>query len=195
MDEKRALIITGETGKYNLQREAYKENPLHLVLGIRTLTETTIDTTENRFIYHPVCIGKTYYEQVHKDFNQFALSGNYKNTGFNLIKYEFVKDIKKVLQFQPSVDIEASPFASAQICQVSGKAHIFMGNFKGIKAGENVNQIPEEEVKIIFSAKKNTKIYALEFLGSIEEIKGTWRDGKVSCVIPEIKRGMVVWSE
>jgi len=93
------------------------------------------------------------------------------------------------------VEVSASPFVSTQVSTVNGKPHVFIANFKGLKAKENANQLPEKNVKITFPAEKTAQVYALEFMGKLKKIKGTWKDGKLTCAIPEIKRGMVVWCE
>jgi len=35
----------------------------------------------------------------------------------------------------------------------------------------------------------------LPFLGEVQELKTEWSNGRMGCVIPEIKKGAVVWCE
>lgn len=191
----KSLILTGESGAYDYQRQRRAENPLHKMLGIRDSGEKAMSASGKKFIYHPACIGKTYYEAVKKDFNELALSGKSEGAQFVKLKNDFVREISGDLQFQPEVEVTASPFVSTQISSVNGKPYVFIANFKGLKAKENANQLPEKNVKITFTAEKTGQVYALDFMGTVKKIKGTWKDGKLSCVIPEIKRGMVVWVE
>ena len=78
---------------------------------------------------------------------------------------------------------------------MNGKPHVFIANFKGLKGKENAVQSPEKDVTIVFPAKSNAKAYTLPFLGQVQEIPGKWRDGKLTCVVPEITKGVVVWCE
>ena len=91
------------------------------------------------------------------------------------------------------MDVEASPFASTQIAQVDGKPHVFLANFKGLKAGEVAQQMPERNVRITFRTLKKGDVYALPFLGEIAKIPAEWKNGALSCVIPEVNKGTVVW--
>lgn len=190
-----SIIITGETGMYDLNRKYNDKNPIHELFGITKPHQSKISTTGKIYIYEPECFGKKYYQTVLKEYNEFALKGKQDNTGFSNLVNDFRSIVLNKLKFQPSVKVEASPFISTQIASVKGNPHVFIANFKGIKAGENVNQMPEKNVKIHFRTDKSAKVYGLNFLGKKKIIKSTWKDGKTTCIVPEIKRGMVVWSE
>ena|SRR2546422_7487964 len=104
------------------------------------------------------------------------------------------EEIKEVSKSKPAAEIEASPFVSAQIARVNGKNHVFIANFKGLKSAQVAEQTPERNVKITFPSQK-ARIYMLPFLGEVQELKTEWSNGRMGCVIPEIKKGAVVWCE
>lgn len=190
-----SLILTGESGAYDYWRQRRAENPLHKLLGIQDTREKAMSLSGGKFLYHPFCIGKIYYQAVNKDFNELALTGKHEDAAFDRLKNDFMREITGDLQFQPAVEVTASPFVSTQIAAVNGNPHVFIANFKGLRANENAHQLPEKNVKITFPAEKNSQIFALDFMGAVKKINGTWKEGKLICVIPEIKRGMVVWCE
>ena len=96
---------------------------------------------------------------------------------------------------QELVRIEASPFVVAQIARVNGNPHVFLANFKGLRARENAKQIPEKGIRIHFPAGGGHRIYALTFLGEAREVPAERDDRGITVVVPEIEKGMVVWCE
>lgn len=190
-----SLILTGETGKYNEKREVQAKNPLHSLLNIKGKDKKVISTHTLKFIYYQNCPGKIYLSEVVKNFEIYAIEKSYEKACFNRLKEDFYKELIEDLKFKPIVRIKSSPFVSTQITEVDGKIHIFFANFKGLKGKENAIQISEKNIKIVFTAQKNAKVYILPFLGEVEEINGKWNNGKIICTIPEINKGMVVWRE
>jgi hypothetical protein len=106
---------------------------------------------------------------------------------------KFKKMVSDDLNYKPAVEVTASPFVSTQIAYVGDNAHVFIANYKGLKRKENAKQIPEEGVKITFSANENVKVYCLPFLGDMIELKTKSENEKLVCTVPEISRGVVVW--
>jgi hypothetical protein len=53
----KALIVTGETGKYDETAASRKANPVHKLLGI---TDTAQNKAGKKFIYYPNCPGRAY---------------------------------------------------------------------------------------------------------------------------------------
>lgn len=190
-----SLILTGETGKYNENREVQSENPIHGLLGIKDKNKKIISKLLLKFIYYPCCPGKIYLSEVVKNFNIYTRERSYERAYFNRLKEDFYKELIDNLKFKPIVIIKASPFVSTQIMEVDGEIHIFFANFKGLRGKENAIQISEKNIEIVFPAQKNAKVYILPFLGEVEEINGKWNNGKIICTIPEINKGMVVWRE
>jgi hypothetical protein len=191
----KGLVVTGETGRYNERREIQAKNPVHELLGIGDASQKVAATTGKRFIYDPVCPGKAYFEQTAKEYNALALGGDYEQASFNRLREEFSGEIMRVFRHQPAVEIAASPFVSTQIARVNGKAHVFIANFKGLKSNEIAQQAPERNVRVSFPAKRGARVYQLPFLGEVEELKGKWSKGRMTCVIPEVKKGTVVWCD
>src|SRR5262249_15468448 len=89
----KALMLTGETGKFDERRKAQPENPLHRMLGITDLCPKR----GSRFIYDPECPGRTYYAALENDFNRSALRGDRQNAPFNRRREDFIKEISPAL--------------------------------------------------------------------------------------------------
>ncbi|GAB4362949.1 MAG: hypothetical protein Kow0042_00400 [Calditrichia bacterium] len=191
----KGLYLTGESGAYDERRQKRPVNPLLEWLGITDPEQSAKSAEGKRFVYHPASSGREYYQAVKKEFNQQAYRGESQDAGFEQLRRAFVEELSRDLQYRPAVRVSASPFVSGQIALVEGKPHVFLANFKGLKGKENANQLPEKNVKISFRAEKEGQIYALAFLGEPVRIPTTWKDGELSGVIPEIRRGMVVWVE
>jgi hypothetical protein len=192
----KGLIVTGETGKYNDRREVRAENPIHRLLDIKdSAREGSSTTPQSRFIYQPHCPGRAYLKQLAEEFNDLAVEGNYQTARFNNLKEQFSVELASVLKFTPEVQVVASPFVSAQIARVNGRAHVFLANFTGLKSKESAVQTPERNVRISFPAKPDSRVYMLPFLGKVEEVRGEWKNGRMTCVIPEVHKGVVVWRE
>jgi hypothetical protein len=189
----KTLVVTGETGKYDDTGAEQAANPVHDLLGITDRGQKTFGTARRRFIYYPQCPGREYYAQLRKEFNEQAASGNFQPAGFERLRSEWAGEIRRVSGFKPAVEVEASPFTSTQIAEVDGKPRVFLASFKGLKGGEVAQQLPEQNVKITFHSGRKGTIYHLPYLGEMEKLQGVWKNGSVSCVIPEVKKGAVVW--
>jgi hypothetical protein len=188
----RTLIVTGETGKYDETGASRESNPVHKLLDI---TDTAQKKAGKKFIYYPNCPGKAYYAQLAKEFNERAAAGIWEQTEFNKLRRAFVAEILEVSGLQPAVQIDASPFVSTQIASVGGKVSVFLANFKGLKSKEIAQQTPEENVTIAFSASGPGAIAFLPFLGQLQKVQGTFSGGKLTCKLPLIGKGAVVWVE
>lgn len=169
-----AVITTGQAGGYDETGAARASNPL--------------------WSNYPHCPGKAYYAALKKDFNQAAAGGKWEGTEFDRLRKTFVRDMVN-LGYKSSVEIEAPPFVSTQIASVDGKISVFLANFAGLKSKEIAQQIPARNVKITFTTDTPHKIAILPFLGDVREIAGTYHNGKLSCEIPSIDKGAVVWLE
>ena len=189
------LVVTGQTGNLDEQGEARSTNPLHKLLGIDKPAERASRSSQPKYLYDPNCPGRAYFKELSKGFDALAIEGNYQGASFDKLKTQFVRNLKEVSGFSPSAEIKASPFIATQIARVDGKIHVFFANFRGLKSKEVSEQIPERDVTITFPAKRDTIVHCLPFLGKVEELKGVYEKGKISCVIPEIQKGLVVWWE
>jgi hypothetical protein len=189
------LVVTGQTGKYNGGRQLHRENPVHKLLGIDGSARKVSSEPGTRFIYDPQCPGKAYLKQLSEEFNRLAAGGDYTNSQFNRFRESISRQFARGLDFTPQIEVTASPFVSSQIASVDGKMHVFLANFKGLKAQEVAVQIPEKSVRISFPAKARVRVFALPFLGQVEELHGEWKNHKITCVVPPIEKAMVVWCE
>jgi hypothetical protein len=165
----KTLIATGETGKYDETGAPRAANP---ILKLK-----------NRF---PNCPGKAYYA---------ALQKKWEPASFDTLRKTYLGQILEGSGFQSKVQIDGSALVSTQIARVDGKISVFLANFDGLKSKENAQQTPAQNVKITFPADGPHAIDFLPFLGEVQKIEGTFRDGKLSCELPAIEKGAVVWVE
>ena len=145
--------------------------------------------------YLPQCPGKLYFQATRKAFNKAAIRGSVQGEKFDMIRRAVNDDILNILQFSPAIQIEASPFVSTQTTRVNGHTHVFFANFTGLKGRKRAQQIPEKGVTISLKTGSDTRIRFLPFLGEIQEIQGDWKEGTLTCVLPDIEKGAVVWFE
>jgi hypothetical protein len=190
-----ALVVTGETGKYDEHRRLQPTNPIHGLLDVDGSARKASSGPPARFLFEPQCPGKDYLKSLSGEFDRLAEEGRCEYTHFSDVREEFRKRLAGVLNFIPQVELSASPFVASQTAVIDGKIHIFLANFQGLKSRASAVQKPERNVRISFPAKPDAHLYVLPFLGKVEEIKGEWKNGKISCVIPEVHKGAVVWCE
>jgi len=180
----KALIVTGETGKYDETGAPRESDPIR-----------EFNTPGARFAYYPKCPGKAYYAALKKEFNQDAAADKWEGTEFDKLRKTYARQILKVSGLKSGVEIDAPPFVSTQIASVNGKVSVFLANFAGLKSKVVAQQIPAQHVRITFSTEGPRTIAVLPFLGQERKIEGAFHDGKLSCEIPSIEKGAVVWLE
>lgn len=190
----RWLMVTGETAHYDDLHRVRNPNPLHELLGITNASHRQASNSGLNFLYEPQDPGKTYYQQLRKEFNACAAEGSFEDKQFNKLRHDLAEDILHRSGLKPAVVIQASPFVATQIASLNGKLHIFFANFKGLKAKETAVQIPAEDVLITFPDENPSKLDLLQFLGSREEAKTELREGRREFTICQIKKGAVVWT-
>jgi len=193
--EGNGLVLTGQTGQYNDRRQFQSENPVHKLLGLDGSARKVSSEPGARFIYDPQCPGKAYLKQLSEEFNRLAALGDYQDSHFNKSRENFSRQLASALNVVPEIEVAASPFVSSQIASVDGKMHVFLANFRGLKSQEAAVQIPERNVRISFPAKPGARVFSLPFLGQVGELKGEWKNNKISCLIPQIAKATVVWCE
>ena len=186
------IIVTAESAAYNKSRQKRKENPLHTLLNIAD-SEQKIEL--NEFLFYPRCPGKLYIESAAKAFDKAASRGSIHDEHFEEIRRAVEQDILDALRFSPYVRIDASPFISTQIAELDDKTHIYFANFKGLKGRVSGRQIPEKKVTLTLRTGSDTRICFLSFLGEVQDIQGDWEEGILTCVLPDIEKGAVVWFE
>jgi len=191
----KSLLLTGETGKYDLNRRDRAENPIHQLLGISETAQRKAAKQPTGFIFYPDCPGKNYMNKARQSFNANAWKGDFASAPFTKLIDNFEADLKNGLGYESEIEIQASPFVATQIAKVDDKIHIFIANFKGLKSNEIATQMPEQNVNITFPAKREAKVFMLPFLGEVQQLPGEWHDGKITVRIAEIDKGVVVWCE
>ncbi len=190
-----SLIVTGESGNYNIDGSKVERNPIFKLLGIKDTNQKKLSMDKLRYIYYPQCPGKLYMDLCDYEFNVASWKGNDDGTSIKVFRENFWKEVYNQFGYQPNVIIKASPFLSTQITMVENKLHVFIANYKGLKGNEIGIQSPEKNVRIEFTGIKNGKIFYLPFLGKKIELKSQSTNGRISCVVPEIEKGGVVWNE
>jgi hypothetical protein len=188
----KTLMVTGETGKYDSTGAEQTSNPIRQLLGVTEPEERRIG---KNFLYLPECPGKAYYAQLRKEFDHAAAASTFESAEFNGLRKAFAAEILNVSGLKPAVEVAASPFVSTQIAKVDGKLTIFLANFKGLKAKEVAQQTPELNVKVSFSTKGPGEVVFLPFLGQRQTLHAEFADGKLTCELPAIAEGAVVWLE
>jgi hypothetical protein len=184
------LMVTGESGRYDVSGEEQASNPVYHLLGVK---DPAARAAGKNFIYTPDCPGKAYYRKLQKEFNQQVATGTFDSADFDTLRKAFATDILRVSK--PAVEVTASPFLATQIGRVDGKPSIFFANFKGLKSKEVARQTPERNIKVSFAATGPGTIAFLPFLGSLQKLPGIFNHGKLSCELPAIEKGAVAWLE
>jgi hypothetical protein len=191
---KKALIVNGETGKYDETGAEQAANPVLKLLGISNAAQKAAG---KKFSYDPQNTGAEFYAQLQKEFNSKAAAGEFASTEFDRMRKAYADAVIKISGWKPAVEVEASPFTSAQIAKVQGKPTIFLANFKGLKGGQSGvgTQMPEQNVKVSFHASRNATIHVLPFMGEEQKITGTFKGGMLTGIVPEVTKGAIIWVE
>jgi hypothetical protein len=189
------LVLTGEIGIYD-ETGAKRSGSVLESLTRLPLQELQITKKKRgQWIYSPECPGKKYSDELATSFDQAAWSGTWDNASFMASLLQFQSDLKDTLDYQPSIDIQASPFVATQVASVDGKPTIFLANFKGLKGKENPSQIPEKEVQVSLRETWFQKAFFLDFLGQAQPLNMKREKGQLSCILPSISKGAVIWFE
>jgi hypothetical protein len=131
LDGGKALVVTGETGRYDTERRILPENPVHRMLGLRDAHGKS-SSASPRYIFFPDCPGRACLASMRADFDQRAASGHFRAADCHRMCENFRRELEATLGYKPAVEIEASPFIVAQAALVDGIPHVFLANFKGL---------------------------------------------------------------
>ncbi len=187
------LMVTGQTGAYSRERQVLAENPLLALLGITDAQTPMLGKGNMQFVYLPQCPGKAYaVRSVKASFNAGERGDQ---APYQILLNEFNHNMIDVLKYQPAVTVQASPWVVAHIANVAGKPHVFLANYGGLKANKNAVPIPEPGAVIVFPATEKSRIHFLPYLGTEQILTGKFASGKMTCTLPAIERGAVVWIE
>ncbi|MGB5849776.1 MAG: hypothetical protein WBH40_14885, partial [Ignavibacteriaceae bacterium] len=191
----KGLLVTGETGNYDNTGARVSENPIHKMLEIEDADQKRSSSGKLNYIYSPKCPGKLYSDLCTYEFNIAAWKGNDESTSFKKFRENFLTEVNNQFSYQSQIIIEASPFLSTQIVTVENKSHVFIANYKGLKSDEIAKQIPEKDVKIKFLNNNEGRVYYLPYLGEKIELDSEITSGNLTCIIPVVDKGGVVWVE
>ncbi len=195
IEEGKVLVITGETGSYDSSGSKLKSNPIFELLDIKDLSKKQISSSNIKYIYYPQCPGKIYFDLCKYEFNDAAWRGCDDNSSMRIFRENFFAELFNQLDYRPYIIIKASPFLSTQIAMVENKPHVFIANYKGLKGDENGKQTPEKNVLIEFTNIKEGRVFYLPYLGDKIELSSQIINGRLSCVVPVIDKGGIVWVE
>lgn len=191
----KGLVITGETGAYDITGARVEKNLLAEALSIKDMRRENISTGKLKYMYLPQCPGKLYMDLCNYEFNNAAWEGNDENYSFKKFRDNFIAGLNEHFGFQSQIKVKASPFLSVQTAMTENKPHVFIANYKGLKSDEIAKQVPEENVSIEFANMSEGKVFYLPYLGEKTELKTQIINNNLTCTIPVVEKGGVVWVE
>ncbi len=194
IDNSMKLVLTGETGKYDNSMNAYGQNIIERLYDTLKGNKEP-EAANKKYTYYEHCPGKMYTDDLNREFNESAWSGNYRDTRYFSHLQKFTADLIANFNWKQNVEIEAPPFISTQIAQVNGKPHVFLANFSGLKSDEVMNQTSQTGIQIRFYGHTNAKVFYLPFLGKKQELSAVSKNGQIICELPTLTKGGVVWLE
>lgn len=195
LEKGKGLVITGETGNYDITGARVKNNPVYEMLGIKNRNQKQISNGKSKYIYSPQCPGKLFLDLCSYEFNNAAWEGSDDDSSIKKFRENFITELYYQFGYESKTAIKASPFLTTHTVMVENKPHIFIANYKGLKSDEIANQISEKDVKIKFVQVNKGKVFFLPYLGEKIELKSKIIDGSLSCVIPIVEKGGVIWVE
>jgi hypothetical protein len=180
------LIATGGTGAYDERRRKRSDNALARLGGSKSGRKAAgVITLSN-------CPGKAFLKLAKSGFNSAAWEGSALKKEIAAFMEDFIDGTLKQAGDPAAVEIHASPFVFTQTAEVDGKPHVFIANFGGLKGRERGVPFPEKNIRITFPAPEASSVVCIPFLGEPRTVPSEWRDGRRTCLIPEIQRGAVV---
>ena len=189
------LIISGRSGQCDEGGKVRTANPLHHFLGIQNPAQRSYGATGGGYVYLPECPGRAYWQTLGQEFSQAAAHGTVAGQSFQSLRREFDTNVIGPLKVNFPVQVNASPFVTAQTAQVDGKTHVFLANFKGLQPRQKATQIPEKNVEIVFPPDAGSRAFVLPFLGTAQNLPVERKGEQLRVVVPVIDKGAVVWVE
>jgi hypothetical protein len=130
------------------------------------------------------CPGKIYNALLEKDFDHATPE----------TQRPFLESLQpKVTRARRGVEVAASPLVATSVAQVKGETHVFLANFAGLVARGNPIQTPQTDVPVSLPAVPGNTGHFLPFLGDVQRLQGTEKDGRETFVLPAISKGGVFW--
>ena len=91
------------------------------------------------------------------------------------------------------ISVSGSKSLVAHAAMLNGVPYIFIANFEGIRAGDQLTPTLQNDVTIDVPASYGTSMHLLPFLGTESVQKGKISSSRVSFIVPTIERGLIVW--
>jgi hypothetical protein len=129
----------------------------------------------------PDCPGRAYLASLETDFEKTNPSA--------------AADVIEAFASDQTIRVDASQAVATDIVRVGGKLHIFLANFDGLVAGQNAVQTSQKGIRVSVPAAGSGKAWFLPFLDEAVELEGTRQNGDLVFVLPEVRKGAVVWFE
>ena len=175
------LLSTGETGLYD---------------GARQRLETGSLEALGQAVEKIGTPGADYYKMAHKEFNNSAHTGEWSGNPCLEQLAAFQRGILKSGLYKPEVLLRADPGIVTHIAEVDGQPHVFIANYTGLIANENIEQIPQENIEVLFiSGTGDDQIKYLPYLGEETVIESIFNKFGLSASLPTISQAGVVWLE
>ena len=103
----------------------------------------------------------------------------------------FTQSLPTASSAEPQVLADKS--VAVRTVQIAGRTYLFLANFTGIVAGQQLTPTTQREVQIDLPVAAGTQVHVLPFLGT-ETIKhGVPSGNKLRFTLPPLERGAVVW--
>jgi hypothetical protein len=189
------LIISGESGSCNENREIRAINPIHDLLGLKGSEKKVITQEGLSSIYFPECPGRTYTRLLEEGFNRDASGAKAEKNVYYQFLIDITGEIQSVFEHTPVLSVSASPYVSTQVACVDNRIHLFVANFQSLKGLTRANQTPERNMTVSFSDSLGGSVFYLPFLGDIREIPTQRQMDQIRCTLPPVERGAVIWIE
>jgi hypothetical protein len=182
------FIITGETGKYNENREVRKENVLEEIFAFQNNVQ---ETKGKNYIYVQNCPGNNYSQIINSDLNSYFLE-NRESNKIEKAGKEFLSVLHD-LTYSPKLKIDAPIDIIATSSITDENIYLYLTNVKGICESCNSSDRSIKNVKIVYDESLGSgDITLLPFLGKETKLEVVHSSKEFSFTVPEIKRGMLV---
>ena len=91
------------------------------------------------------------------------------------------------------IQVGGSKDLVAHAARIHAKPYLFLANFAGVKAGEQLTPTVQKDVRVEVPASFGESMHVLPFLGAETVVAGQPSGDRRSYVIPQIERGTIVW--
>ena len=193
----KTLVVTGQTGRYDETGAEVKANPVHQLLGITDPAQKKAATSPRKLVYFPNDPGRGVFRR-HAEGVQPAGRRRHLRTRrqFNTLRKAFVEEVVRVSGYKPAVEVEASPFLSSQVASVGGATARLPGQFQGLEIQrERRSRSRKRTSRSSSTATAGAMPTCCRTWARCSKLEGEWKNGTLTCVIPEIGKGAVVWME